>query len=777
MMFNRFYLILTLICLLLLLINGCASEKEEYNVKVQITPEESGRVTGAGVYKKGEEVNLVATPGEGYTFENWIVNGESLEGKGEKYQFKINTDKKITAKFSKKEYKVRTGTNLGDGAIATGGGNYKYGEEAKIELKDSVDLKEIEFKKWSKNGEKVSEEKSFNFTVKKDTWLIANLELVNIEDLVLKDNIERFLLPVWENNKLGFINTRAEQVVKPNALISKETIQQEGLGPSVVSFIEITDTYPYLFLQLKIPGFAQTQKAVFNRNGELIAKMPLEKLSGYNKEGVISYRDGSYGFVDAKGRKVLDYEYDKISTIRGYSYLEIEKDRKKSLFNPVTERILDYEYDEISTIRDYDYLEIKKDRKKGIFDPVAGEVIIDIVYDEIVTSGWMEEGLFKAVDGSEEILYDKHGNKIVKLDFDETESPSKGFIAARQGDRWGFINLSWELVIEPKFEEVGEFSEGYCTVKQEDKWGLIDNNGEIIIEPKYNRLGVSFFDEGIYFFRNGTKRGYINQDGVIMVKGTYDFLHPYLYNNRLLFVFEKNEKVGLLSEEGAMVKELLFEDYSSPCKVATCNPAADYIASDYLVFEKDGLQAVFHEGELVTDFKFEKISGFGLPMEFSGVIQFIARVEGEKEKGLYDVEEGEYIIEPGEYDDVSYLSNNKIRVKQGSKYGFVDEAGSKLIDLEYDYATYFRNELAAVKKGDDVKLINQGGETVDYVEEIEEGIFMECEERIPLGFEERLLLECEERILRLDYLTCPEVYRLNYRYYFSKDHGWLKKPE
>jgi len=367
-MFIRSYLILAMISLLIL-ITGCASEDhdvekndaKEYDVKVQVTPAESGKVAGEGTYREGEKVNLKADPGEGYTFANWIENGEPLHDKKKEYQFGIDKDKKLTAEFTRKEHEVKIGTNLGDDEIATGGGIYKHGEEAKIELKDSADLEKIEFKKWIKNGEKVSDEKSFSFTVKEDARLIADSELVHIEELVLKDDIEGFLLPVWENDNLGFINNRGEQIVKADEIISGETLPQQP-HPEDRYFIELTDTYkfrhkgPFLFLKLNVPGVEQTQKVVFNKNGELIAKMPSEKASGFNEEGVITYEGGSYGFVDAEGRRVLDLEYD-----------------------------------DISTIWDSNYMEIAKDGKKGVFDPVAEEVVVEIQYDDIEKRGWVEE--------------------------------------------------------------------------------------------------------------------------------------------------------------------------------------------------------------------------------------------------------------------------------------------------------------------------------------------------------------------------------------------------
>lgn len=45
--------------------------KPEYTVTVYVTPDESGRVEGAGTYKEGETATLVALPATGYEFREW----------------------------------------------------------------------------------------------------------------------------------------------------------------------------------------------------------------------------------------------------------------------------------------------------------------------------------------------------------------------------------------------------------------------------------------------------------------------------------------------------------------------------------------------------------------------------------------------------------------------------------------------------------------------------------------------------------------------------------
>ena len=55
--------------------------------------------------------------------------------------------------------------------------------------------------------------------------------------------------------------------------------------------------------------------------------------------------------------------------------------------------------------------------------------------------------------------------------------------------------MHYETVIIPQYEEVGRFNDGYAPVKADGKWGYINKTGEIVVEPKYDWAGIS--NEGV----------------------------------------------------------------------------------------------------------------------------------------------------------------------------------------------------------------------------------------------------------------------------------------
>jgi len=71
--------------------------------------------------------------------------------------------------------------------------------------------------------------------------------------------------------------------------------------------------------------------------------------------------------------------------------------------------------------------------------------------------------------------------------------------------KWGFIDKTGKIVIEPQFEIAWAFGEGLAPVKKDGKWGYMDNTGKIIIETKYDQVGE--FSDGLAWVCTGDCTG------------------------------------------------------------------------------------------------------------------------------------------------------------------------------------------------------------------------------------------------------------------------------
>ncbi len=49
------------------------------------------------------------------------------------------------------------------------------------------------------------------------------------------------------------------------------------------------------------------------------------------------------------------------------------------------------------------------------------------------------------------------GTGVLPIEFDEVPDGYNGFISAKKDNKWGFIDKTGNMVIEPQYEEVGRF--------------------------------------------------------------------------------------------------------------------------------------------------------------------------------------------------------------------------------------------------------------------------------------------------------------------------------
>ncbi len=70
-------------------------------------------------------------------------------------------------------------------------------------------------------------------------------------------------------------------------------------------------------------------------------------------------------------------------------------------------------------------------------------------------------------------------------------------------------------VFAKRFEQAGAFREGFAPVSVHGKWGFIDRTGELLIEPQFD--WAESFSEGLAAVREGDRWGYVNRSGAIAI--------------------------------------------------------------------------------------------------------------------------------------------------------------------------------------------------------------------------------------------------------------------
>ena len=142
-----------------------------YTIEAVANPEEGGTITGAGTYNQGESCTLTANPATGYHFQRWTKNG-SLISHDPTINIVVTENALYTAYFLVDKFVITASVDPEEGAVLTGAGTYDYGETATLTVVPNPDFR---FDYWTEDGEVVSEETSYSFTVTEARHLVAHL--------------------------------------------------------------------------------------------------------------------------------------------------------------------------------------------------------------------------------------------------------------------------------------------------------------------------------------------------------------------------------------------------------------------------------------------------------------------------------------------------------------------------------------------------------------------------------------------------------------------------
>jgi hypothetical protein len=106
--------------------------------------------------------------------------------------------------------------------------------------------------------------------------------------------------------------------------------------------------------------------------------------------------------------------------------------------------------------------------------------------------------------------------------FRSAEPFSEGLAAVSyDGERFGYMDLLGNLIIEPQFRQAESFSEGLAPVQFGDQYGYIDRTGKFVIDPQFE--AAEPFRNGLARITLGGKTGYINHAGQIVIEPAFDY--------------------------------------------------------------------------------------------------------------------------------------------------------------------------------------------------------------------------------------------------------------
>lgn len=357
-----------------------------------------------------------------------------------------------------------------------------------------------------------------------------------------------------ENVEWGFIDTGGNMVAKvPNYYIDS--------SGNTVEIITV-------FLSNMSDGVAAfSVNEIFNSDGSISSK------NGYiNDKGIVISEpiwDLAYDFSDGQALVVKNSFIGKGGEALGdYTFI----DTNGELISDLT---WDYAYSFKSGMA-----RVKKDDLYGFIN-LEGEIVLE---PQFISALDFREGLASVeIENNKWGYVDTNGNFISKLQWDIAYDFNDGFAIVVEGEKMGLINTRGNIVTELQWDDIDseiedypsnnlyrqryvKFVDGLVRVRKDDRYGFIDESGNVVVEPiwdyatqysdglisvsKDGKYGIIRYTETNMTLETGNLNGNTNNssDAVAMAEGANlvfrgektNFDMPILnVNGRILYPFRE----------------------------------------------------------------------------------------------------------------------------------------------------------------------------------------------------------------------------------------------
>jgi WG repeat protein len=332
-------------------------------------------------------------------------------------------------------------------------------------------------------------------------------------------------------------------------------------------------------------------------------------------------------------------------------------------------------------------------------------------------------------------VYDTTGTKKSVFEYDSIGEINDGLFPIKRKGKWGYMNRKGKEVIHCIYDSLAEFKNGKAIISYHGAMGIINPKGDWLVKPSYKKINdfsYNFFiyqiddlyylknyqDDLIYFsnyqlifknetiyeirnsskseitslgtkiedmslvsegpeswqiFKVGSKYGFTDVDGVLMITYRYDSLLSFSED---LSAFKLRRKWGFINTDEKIIIQPQFTHVTS------------FQNGISIVSIKGKKGLINTNGKFILKPKYESLSMFKNDL-------WMVRENGLV--GLFD-SQGNIVIQP-KYDRIEYITDKLIIVCKNGKYGIVDINGVNVLPRVYDFIEYdVTNDLLLLKK-------------------------------------------------------------------------------
>ncbi len=281
------------------------------------------------------------------------------------------------------------------------------------------------------------------------------IENIYTEIKPLTDKYEDGYIVKDENGKYGLINYNKKQLLK-------------------CEYDEIQNVYGSGLYVVKSNGIVK----LLNSDGDTKLENKFNKVTSIDNSNLIIRSSSKYGIMTHGGETKVESNYDYLSYISDGNYIA-KKDGKYGVINLSNETKVEFTYTNMTYMKDENFIEAE--REDGLTDLMDTDFNIKVtgIVSEINTN----KGYVKVrVNGEYKYYNFKLENKTAK----EIFTINTLFMDKKDG-KYGFVDKNGIVIVDYIYDDATEQNDyGYAAVKSNGKWGAIDQSGKLAINPSYS---------------------------------------------------------------------------------------------------------------------------------------------------------------------------------------------------------------------------------------------------------------------------------------------------
>lgn len=376
-------------------------------------------------------------------------------------------------------------------------------------------------------------------------------------------------------------------------------------------------------------GYPESGKYGFiNLKGEYISSIQWDDAHDFSESGMAVVRkNNKCGVIDTSGKIVLEPTYDYISFFgEGYAYVfngSLDKYNSPDkgtygFIDAAGKLISDMQWDGADTFHE-GFASVIKNGKTGCID-TAGKVVVKPQYDYIgdfsggralVFNGKLTD--YGSPDDGQYGFIDTAGKIISKIQWEDASPFEKDLAAVKADGKWGFIDREGNIVVEPRYDAADSFKGGRARVfigtlssngyPHEGIYSFIDTTGKLVGTKAWDYAGT--YSEGYADIGLRGKRGFINQQGDVVISPAYDFVYPFIEGHAVVYegpmqfgTIPDDGKYGMIDTSGKVIIPIQWDDVT---------PFREGMAT---VIENDKWGFVDTSGNLVVEPQYQSADRF-----------------------------------------------------------------------------------------------------------------------------------------------------------------------